>query len=343
METRRRFLEALGASSTVLLAGCSTQSQQDTPTRSTAAEETTETAAEETTEDTTTEGERATTREPAAYKQEVPVDFPLYKDRLEQVDEEEVETSVPTDVIVDMLDGETGLDAAAQFAELATRHEETELGIKGATYSIQPDKAYHVAQNLYQTKAENPDANLPTLAVNVNYASTGDSEPILEVYPIEDGKLQTPPILRKNGTTHKPGDKQPDTYKNLRNSEKAAATLPQDHDGLEKRIEVINPSEEEIREGRAGFQEKGDWALFGVDEGDADIVFYDAESSNMVFDATHNPEKVDDPYSIIREFNIEAAEYVGNGEITTAEYTEEGWEFEAAPQDWEFGDKLPGE
>jgi len=329
METRRRFLTAISATSITALTGCSQSSGENNPNTDTEISEATETVTEETTEQetTTTEEERTTTREPAAYKQEVPVDFPLYIDRLEQVDEEGVPPEISTDQIINILDGKTGIEAAKTFIEETTDQ-------YGNLRDPDPSQIYAATKKLYQTKAQNPDANLPDLAVNVNYAFTGDSGPAIEIHPVQQNKkLHLPPvILHSNDIVYK-------NAKGLRNSSDSSAMMAYDVEALKEGVEIgrekLNTSEENIRDFREYRQKKMSNAIFGV-EGNPDLIFLD----NTLFDAVHNPIG-DSSAEKISELNRDVEEYVDSDEIIGIAYEEGvGWRFEQL-EDFEYGDPMP--
>ena len=181
-----------------------------------------------------------------------------------------------------------------------------------------------------------------SVVVNENYGFFQDSGPILEIYTVQAGELQSRPTLSHTSynktSTHKPGDgPNPRYLRDMRDSTDWAQMLPQDFDAFSDRIESL--SEEEKRVGREIIAKYWSAGLFGISQ-DENIIPHDRESSNVVFDGLYHdgdPETVVDLNNQYRDselFNsdvVVSAEYTGGG----------GWKFHRQ-ENYEMGDELPG-
>ncbi|WP_133304633.1 hypothetical protein [Halonotius aquaticus] len=116
--------------------------------------------------------------------------------------------------------------------------------------------------------------------------------------------------------------------------------VAQDYDALTDRIRSGREdggTDEEVQDFRQLIMSKWSSALFGTGN-EANLIPYGGESSNLVFDAMYN----DGNTEALVELNQAYAEsdFVGSDQVVSAQYTGNGWQFEAHP-DYEMGEKLP--
>lgn len=311
MNSRRELLTTLGVGVAGLTGCLSSSSQSESP----ASEPTNETEPEEPVEDETTPQKNTSSLEG-----QVPLDgLGAYQEKLEQNPASE-ET---LDWAENFLNGNTTPTQQAEtLAEEITEDNYTTL--------------------LNAIHRKNPD-NENTVVVNQNWSFTSDSEPIHEIYTVENGQLQSAPIIvdldpeTTGRQIHQPGQTGPEYLKDLRDSTDWAQTIPQDWSALEERIAPGN--QEEKRNVREGYVQHWSAALFGTGPDDT-IIPYDGESSNVVFDGLYH----DGDTEVVVELNnaYRDSELFGSDQIVSAQYTEEGWEFQAHSE-YEMGEKLPGE
>jgi len=336
---RRRFLKAAGASSVAALAGCQgedpdeTGSVNDTGNQAGSNESETETQNnstdienEEPEEKTGDEGE---TEEPAF---EIPLGgLGRY--------EEKVREASPRQATFNQVD--RMLEQSDNPDQLADLLSSNKISVGAVEHNL-----YELASALYQRQQEKPGENIDDSVVfNVNFLISSDFEHIIETYTLEDGELQSNPIIAdpESGRVykrHKPGQEGPDYLKHVRKSDKAASMVPQDYEGEEKiRNDVVDDwTEEEMRAEKEGMQNHWSYALFGTGK-DFDIIPYDAESSNAVFDAMYND---GDTEALVKLNNKVASEFPDTDAVISAEYTSSGWKLREHPER-KIGDQLPGE
>jgi hypothetical protein len=116
---------------------------------------------------------------------------------------------------------------------------------------------------------------------------------------------------------------------------------PQDYDSALRRIESGREdggTEEQVRRFRGSVQTQWSHGLFGTGE-EAEIIPYDAESSDIVFDGLyHNG----DTQAVVELNNqYRESDLFDSDTMVSAEYTGDGWEFHEL-ENYELGDQLPG-
>jgi hypothetical protein len=181
------------------------------------------------------------------------------------------------------------------------------------------------------------------IVVNKNWSFTSQSEPILELYKITDGNLQSQPTILDHDPKYnsrninKPNSEEPDYLAAVRNDEDDLWIIPQDYDAIEKRFS--NVDDKHVPKLREAFQEKWSNGLFGLN-GEHNIIPHDPESSNIVFDGLYQ----DGDTQAVVELNnkYRDSEAFESDNLVSAEYTGEGWEFREH-KGREIGDPLPGE
>ncbi len=331
MTDRRHFLTLLGAAGATGLAGCggNSDSAEDSPTvsespnNSTVTERTPE---QGTPEETPTEEDQVEDDEPEISQREQSIQegLPLeglgaYEDQMLEAGPVEESTA---EEIENLLEGASSPEEEAdRLSEMLT---DENFGTRMAEF--------------YRQKEDSED----TVVVNENYGFFQDSGPILEIYTVENGELQSGPILSHTSygetSTQAPGDgENPQYLHDMRESSDWAQVMPQDYRALTERIEPL--TDKEKRNVREDFVDYWSAGLFGLDE-TVNIIPHDGESSNVVFDGLYH----DGDTQAVVELNNEYrdSELFDSDTVVSAEYTGDGWEFHERPE-YEMGDKLPGE
>lgn len=203
------------------------------------------------------------------------------------------------------------------------------------------DNKYSVLQ-AYHTRKQ-PSEN--QVVVNQNWSFTTDSEPILEHYTIQNNELQSQPIITDTShgsiTIHKPGDPNPEYLKDIRDDTDAAQLVPQDYDALMDRIEYGKENGgtlEQVEEFRHTIMDQWSAGIFGVDS-NPNVIPYDAESSNVVFDGIYHD---GDTEAVVQLSNAYAeSDLADTDQVVSAEYTGDDWKFRVH-EDYEMGERIPG-
>jgi hypothetical protein len=106
---------------------------------------------------------------------------------------------------------------------------------------------------------------------------------------------------------------------------------------LQAGIEYYDQTEEELREGRRNVFNKWSHALFGIEEY-PNLIPYDGESSNIVFDGLYHGENTEAVVQLNQQYA--ESEYVDTDEVVSAEYSGDEWTFRTH-KDHELGGRLP--
>jgi hypothetical protein len=135
-----------------------------------------------------------------------------------------------------------------------------------------------------------------SVVLNRNWSFTSDSEPIFEFYIVEDGELQSQPIILdpdpafNNRQVNRPGSGEPQYLAWLRSQDFDVYFTPQSYQviqqKIEKGIEEENVSEEQVKKFRYNFLQDWSRVMFGVDD-KPDVRPYNVETANVVFEAMY--------------------------------------------------------
>jgi len=322
MKRRRDFLTALGAGG-VALAGCG--GSTDDSGRSPSSTDSTSTP-QPTPGGTDTASEAGTPTAAERTNQQIREGIPLeglgaYEDAVLEADQPDTATANQIDSI---LEGDnTAEDLRNGLDDIATT-----------------DNLHQVMRYFHQQQ-QNTDQ---TVVINRNWSFTSDSEPILELYTVQNGQLQSQPtIVDTSAPTpqiNQPGQNNPQYLADLRISDGWTILVPEDHEGLEQRIEDAktyeNASEEDIRELRENIYGKWSNAIPGLDDSDM-VKPEDPESTISVFEAKYG----DGDTRVLTDLEnqyFESSQY-DTDTMTTAHYNGEDWVFTERP-DIEMGDSL---
>ena len=187
---------------------------------------------------------------------------------------------------------------------------------------------YSVLQEYHSQKEEGEDMVL----ANINWGFYQQSKPIIEYHTVQNGELQGQPIITDpfmEITKHKPGQNNPEYLKAIRTDDRWTKSVPQDmeahHGYIEDQKEEDDLTKNKAREARETYQEKWGYGLFGVED-ESNLIPYDEQSSNVVFDGLYHGENTE----AVVQLNQEYAEsgLTDTDEVVSAQYTGEGWEFE---------------
>jgi hypothetical protein len=195
-----------------------------------------------------------------------------------------------------------------------------------------PDNLYQVSNAYLSIKKEGDNV----VAINQNHAFYQDSGPLLEFHRIVDGELHGQPGLKAQGQTHFPGDQGPDYLEAMRTDERFVGMVAQDYDAFIDRVEPL--SESEKRTGRKKVFKRWSAGLFGVDS-DPNVIPYDAESSNVVFDGIYHKDGNSKAVTSLNQAYAES-DVSETDQVVSAQYTGDEWEFRVH-EDYEMGDQLP--
>lgn len=335
---RRRFLKAAGASSVAALAGCQGKDPDETGSVNETGNQPGSNESETETQNNSTDIENEEPEEKTGDEGETEEpDFEIPLGGLGRY-EEKVREASPRQATFNQVD--RMLEQSDNPDQLADLLSSNEISVGAVEHNL-----YELASALYQRQQEKPGENIDDSVVfNVNFIFSSTGQPIVDTYSVEDGELQSNPIIAnpESGRVdmrHKPGQEGPDYLKNVRKSDKASTQVPQDYDGEEKFRNIFEEwTEEEKRLRRESTQSHWSYALFGTGK-DFDIIPYDAESSNAVFDAMYND---GDTEALVKLNNKVASEFPDTDAVISAEYTGSGWKLREHPER-KIGDQLPGE
>ena len=329
---RRRFLTAAGTASAAALAGCQEKdADENDPLNETDAQAGSNESEIETQNNSV--DNKTDEPKPEEEKNEEP-EFEIPLDGLGAY-EEKVREARPRQKTFNQVDKMLEQsDNPDQLADLLSSNKITTGAVE--------HNLYELASALYQKQEEKAGENVEDSVVfNINWSFTSDSEAIIETYTVEDGELQSQPIIAdpEHGQVymrHKPDQENPEYLKRIRDDTDWAKMVPQDYDAFMKREEFVDKDDERtVREYTFKNWSAG---LFGINT-DPKVIPHDGESSNVVFDGLYH----DGDAEAVVELNNQYFEsnLFGIGEVVSAEYTGDGWKFHKQP-DYEWGDELPG-
>lgn len=112
--------------------------------------------------------------------------------------------------------------------------------------------------------------------------------------------------------------------------------VPQDYDAFADRIEPLSDSQKSL--GRKKVFKRWSAGLFGVDT-DPNVIPYDAESSNVVFDGLYHEDGNSEAVINLSQAYAES-DITDTDQVVSAQYTGDDWEFRVH-EDYEMGDQLP--
>jgi hypothetical protein len=325
MTTRRRYLTLLGASTT-FLAGCGGNTSSSTPTETQSNPATDTPTPEEAVE---TDTESMEERINQNIEENIPLDG-LGK-YTEKILEAEAPNAATTQEIDQILEGE---------------NQDPETLRNQLDDVITTDNIHQVMRYFHQNHNDKQN----TIIANKNWRFTGQSDPTIEIYTVQNGKLQPGPTLtdtynNKVNKINKPNQNKPKPLADLRDPTDGSRRSSTDYQAMQELMDSIEQyeglSEEDEREIRETTFSKMSCAVPGLDPED-NFIFYDGENANLVTDVLREGNKeAAQAYTQLAN-KIPEAEGLGEEGYVSAEYTGSDWKLRHHP-DWEPGDKLPGE
>jgi hypothetical protein len=339
--TRRRVLETIGAAGAVAVAGCTSTSSS--PASGESEDDGSETGGSEEQGKTGQDGQENSGDEEnnqdqaSELEQNIREGIPLdglgaYTDQMLEA-RETSDTAPPTEKVNAILEGESVEEQRDALVEALTEE----------NYEM-------LFSEYHRQKGANGDTE-NQVVLNRNWSFTSDFEPIFEFYLVENGELQSQPVIldpdpeTNNRQVNRPGSGEPEYLADLRDSTDGAQSVPEDYDALQELISFYNEHEDNpekmINDARATTFDKMSASIFGVDP-EENFIFYDGESANLVANGKFEGSKEGIEAVVGLSNSLPEGEGYGEDIWTSAEYTERGWEFRTHP-DWELGQKLPGE
>ncbi|WP_154020402.1 hypothetical protein [Halorubrum halophilum] len=185
------------------------------------------------------------------------------------------------------------------------------------------------------------------VVVNQNWSFTSDSEPILELYKVENGNLQSQPVIvdanhKYQRQTNKPGSGEPPYLAGLRNQENDVRFTSQAYQSIQNKIEEgikeENVSEINVKQFRYNFLQDWSRVMFGVDD-EPDVRPYDVETADIVFEAMYG----DGDGGILADLSNKIYEEdYDTDTLVEVEFRNSEWNFHT-PKNRDMGDPLVGE
>lgn len=187
-----------------------------------------------------------------------------------------------------------------------------------------------------------------SVVLNRNWSFTSDSEPIFEFYIVEDGELQSQPIILDpdpetyNRQVNRPGEKEPQYLAWLRNQDlytsKTSQAYQSIQEQIEEGIEEENVTESQVKQFRHNFLQDWSRVMFGVDD-EPDVRPYNVETADIVFEAMYG----DGDGGILADLsNKFYDEDYDTDTLVEVEFRSSEWNF-YTPKDRDMGDPLVGE
>ncbi|QUO46841.1 hypothetical protein [Halorubrum ruber] len=187
-----------------------------------------------------------------------------------------------------------------------------------------------------------------SVVLNRNWSFTSDSESIFEFYKVENGELQSQPVILDpdpetyNRQVNRPGSGEPEYLADLRDNTDWAQNVAQDYQSvqalIERGIENNDATEEEVRDYRADKLQDWSYVIFGADD-EPNVRPHDIDTANTVFEAMYG----DGNAQILAELSNEYHNQEYRPEkLVEVEFGGDSWNFHT-PENREMGDPLIGE
>ena len=333
--TRRRVLETIGAAGAVAVAGCTSTSSSP--------------ASGESEDDGSETGGSEEQGKTGQDEQENSGDEENNQDQASEL-EQNIRNGIPldglgayTDQMLDPKEGPVREETTEKVNAILEGSVEEQ---RDALVEVLTEENYEMLFSEYHRQIGEEGGAENQVVLNRNWSFTSDSEPIFEFYLVENGDLQSQPVILDpdpetyNRQVNKPGTGEPEYLAWIRDSSIWGRTVPQDWKAEEDRRNAFEEwTEAEKRSRRESTQRFWSNGLFGVGQ-EPEVIPYDAESSMVLFKGMYQNGNTDAVVKLNNEYRD--SEVFKSDNLVSAEYTENGWEFREH-KEREIGDPLPGE